>query len=215
MTDSNYLFLVRHGETDWNAPPKRFQGKRDVPLNNQGLRQAECLSLFFKEENIAVLYSSPLHRAYQTAEIISRFHNVNIELDERLVEMDFGVWEGMSVDKIQRENPEMWVLWNDNPQSLSLDTSENLSQLVDRSMAAIRRINEQPGRKKIIVTHGAFLRAAMLGFTGRTLSQFNKIEQANASINVIAFTPEPVVIMENYTGHLDLKLKGGCNGTCA
>ena len=196
------VFLVRHGETDWNRAPKRLQGKKDISLNQNGLSQAKCLSEFFKEEDIAVIYSSPLQRAYQTAEIINRFHNLSITWDEQLVEMDFGIWEGEIVTRIQHDQPHLWEQWKENPQELKLPHAESLVKLVNRSMEAVRRVSAIAGRKKIIVTHGAFLRAAMLGFSGRPLSSFNKYEQDNASINIIAFTPEVEVVKENYTVHL-------------
>lgn len=198
------VFLVRHGETDWNRAPKRLQGKRDIPLNQNGLSQAKCLSEFFKEEDIAAVYSSPLQRAYQTAEIINRFHNLSIIMEEQLVEMEFGIWEGEIVTRIQHDQPHLWEQWKENPQELKLPRAESLLKLVNRSMEAVRRVSAMLGRKKIIVTHGAFLRAAMLGFSGRPLSSFNKYEQGNASINIIVFTPQADVISENYTEHLML-----------
>jgi len=105
------LFLVRHGETDWNRNHKRLQGRKNIPLNAKGIDQAECLAEFFKDIEISASFSSPLSRAYQTANIINRFHNLPIEQDEQLIEMDFGIWEGKTVAEIKRECPTLWDCW--------------------------------------------------------------------------------------------------------
>jgi broad specificity phosphatase PhoE len=186
------LFLVRHGETDWNRNPKRLQGRKNIPLNAKGIDQAECLAEFFKDIEISTIFSSPLSRAYQTANIINRFHNLPIEQDEQLIEMDFGIWEC----------PTLWNCWKEQPEKVKILHAETLTNLIARLLKVIQRINALPGGKKLIITHGAFLRATMIVFSDRPLSSFNKIKQNNGSINAIADLEKLKIIKENYTKHL-------------
>ena len=85
------LYIVRHGETDWNKN-KMMQGNTDVPLNQNGINQALNISKFLEDKTIDVCYSSPLSRAYETAKLIT--NNGNIIIDKRLEERELGEFEG-------------------------------------------------------------------------------------------------------------------------
>ena len=76
------IFLVRHGETDWNQT-HRFQGRIDVPLNREGKNQARALALTLKDEPLDAIYASPLARAIQTARVIKEFHPSTPLFEER------------------------------------------------------------------------------------------------------------------------------------
>ncbi|HHT21098.1 MAG TPA: histidine phosphatase family protein [Tissierellia bacterium] len=94
------LLFVRHGQTDNNAK-RLIQGKNDVALNANGLAQAEAIAEVLSKESFSVIISSPLKRAYQTAMIIARRVGRPIEVDERLVERDFGLLQDQSYDKLR------------------------------------------------------------------------------------------------------------------
>ena len=82
------IFLVRHGETEWNRI-NRFQGISDIPLNTKGKAQVEALAQALKDETIDVVYSSPLIRARETAKAIRHFHLSSLYFEEEgLKEMD-------------------------------------------------------------------------------------------------------------------------------
>lgn len=88
------ILLVRHGQTEWNLL-KKVQGKADVELNEQGIKQAEETRNSLKNEKIDLILCSPLKRAMQTAEIIKQGRNIKMIIDERISERDFGEFEGM------------------------------------------------------------------------------------------------------------------------
>ena len=106
------LYFVRHGETEWNVK-KKIQGKTDIPLNENGIRQAKELACQLVEEDISVkhVYHSPQLRAAETARIAAEaLHATCIPLDG-LVEMNLGSWEGSNWRVIERENSPEYQEW--------------------------------------------------------------------------------------------------------
>ena len=92
------LYIIRHGETDWNKE-KRLQGRSDTELNEYGIELAEITGEALKDVHFDCIYSSPLKRAYKTAEIIRGQRNLEIITDERLREISFGVVEGVPMSE--------------------------------------------------------------------------------------------------------------------
>ena len=109
------LYFVRHGETEWNVK-KKIQGKTDIPLNENGIRQAKELACQLVEEDISVkhVYHSPQLRAAETARIAAEaLHATCIPLDG-LVEMNLGSWEGSNWRVIERENSPEYIMKREN-----------------------------------------------------------------------------------------------------
>ncbi len=106
------LFLVRHGQTDFNAT-RRFQGQIDVPLNETGLQQAGSIAAYLAAtESIDRIVASDLTRARQTAEAIGEASGVAVEFDPRLREITVGEWEGLSREDIAAQWPDLLEAWN-------------------------------------------------------------------------------------------------------
>lgn len=92
------IYLIRHGETDWNLEGK-LQGREDIPLNDNGIQQAKICGQAFKEREIKVILTSPLIRAKKTAEIIAEMAGINqVIVEEGLIERDFGILAGVRYD---------------------------------------------------------------------------------------------------------------------
>ena len=100
------IYLVRHGQTDWNYQ-KKIQGQQDVDINEQGIRQAEKLAEILKNVPFEYAVCSPLTRAHHTAEILLKYHSVPLSYDERLKEIYLGEWEGKTHKEVmtQEKNP--------------------------------------------------------------------------------------------------------------
>ena len=94
------IYVVRHGETDWNAL-NMVLGRTDMPLNAKGMEQAKEIARSLKDIKIDVFLCSPLCRARQTADAISSETGIGYKIDDRLIEQDFGRFEG--VDRSDRE----------------------------------------------------------------------------------------------------------------
>ena len=106
------LYITRHGKTKWNIEG-RFQGVKDSPLVESGIRDANDLREYIKDLKFKKIYTSPLGRAKQTAKIVFKDCDLNIIEEKRISEMNFGVFEGMKKDDIDKQYHELYDnLWN-------------------------------------------------------------------------------------------------------
>lgn len=144
------LYIVRHGETDWNKN-KMMQGNTDIPLNQNGISQALSISKLLEDKNIDVCYSSPLTRAYETAKLIT--NNGSIIIDKRLEERDLGEFEGKSCNLYDSH-----YYWNRKINSSSYGV-ESANDLITRVQSFYDELKNKYSEKSIlIVTHGAIVR---------------------------------------------------------
>lgn len=147
------VFLIRHGETDWNVIGK-YQGQADPPLNENGITQSEKLSNQLHKANLDLLISSPLKRAAQTAQILTAKFDVPIIFDERLVEIHQGMWQEKLRYEIKEKYPELFLRWETHPWEVTPPGGENLSQVQMRVYTAINEyVCNFPNRRLGIVTH--------------------------------------------------------------
>lgn len=146
------LYVVRHGQTDWNAR-KVMQGNTDIPLNQVGVEQAMNIQKSLQNEIIDICISSPLMRAHETASIICN-NKVNIEIDERLEERELGELEGKTVDLYNSE-----LYWNYDLNSNDQGV-ERVQDLLARVTAFYNDlIKKHSNETVLIVAHGAVVRA--------------------------------------------------------
>ena len=92
------LYIIRHGETEWNVL-KRFQGRSDIPLNDEGRRLARITAEALREVPFSRIYTSPLKRAYETAMIIKADRDIPVIEEPRIIEIGFGEYEGLCCGK--------------------------------------------------------------------------------------------------------------------
>ena len=152
------ILLARHGETDWNREG-RFQGWADPPLNATGRAQAVDLSVQLMAEELAAVYSSPLRRAYETAEVVAASRGLEPVTVDALREVDVGSWSGLSRAEIEQRFPEQYARWLDYGQGW--EDGETYEQMVDRVVGALQELAEaRNGERILAVTHGGPMRAA-------------------------------------------------------
>ena len=152
------ILLARHGETDWNREG-RFQGWADPPLNATGRAQAVDLSVQLMAEELAAVYSSPLRRAYETAEVVAASRGLEPVTVDALREVDVGSWSGLSRAEIEQRFPEQYARWLDYGQGW--EDGETYEQMVDRVVEALQKLAEaRDGERILAVTHGGPMRAA-------------------------------------------------------
>lgn len=156
------LFLVRHGQTQWNAS-QRYQGHTDVPLNDVGRQQARSVADYlYANEPVEAVYCSDLQRARETASIIaSRYGLVPIP-DPRLREFCFGVWEGLTFSEIYARYREDYDQWYNNPHHFTVPGGECFQHVVERSHQAVHEIISRHQDSTLIVTHGGVIKAILL-----------------------------------------------------
>ena len=159
------IYLTRHGQTLWNIE-KRLQGRGKSPLTEDGIERAKELRDRIKGMNIDVIYSSPIERALNTANIIKGDKNIEVITDDGLMEMCFGDYEGRRTDEVMKENPswDIGLIMKGNT-ILSAPNGENLAEVRDRvSKTMDRIIEENRGKTILIVAHGITLKALMYYF---------------------------------------------------
>lgn len=179
------IFLVRHGESQWNVL-KKIQGQQDVPLTNRGIKQANLIGNRLVHERIDRIYSSDLKRAYDTAEIIGKRLSLNVIPTKEFREIDFGIWEGMSNDKMHIEYYNELCLWRKEPERLKVEGAESLRELQLRAMAAVNKIiNNEVGDNILIVSHSATLKTIILGLLNMDLAYFKNLTLGNVSLSIV------------------------------
>lgn len=152
------LYIIRHCQSAGNAGG-RFQGRFDGPVNEQGEKQLELLSLRFRNERLDAIYSSPLIRAYRTAQAVNKFHGLPIRKEDGLLEMDVGEIQNKTLSEIREEYPQLAHNWDQAPDLCAFPGGETMAQVYDRVGQAIRRIvEENPGKVVAVVTHGGVIR---------------------------------------------------------
>ena len=129
--------LVRHGQTDWNRV-ERFHGRADVPLNASGLSQAEATARrVAREWRPVAIYASPLSRAFATAEQIGRQTHLAVTRLDGVIDIDYGVWEGLTPDEVFGRWPDLLYAWYNAPHTAQPPGGESLAALRERAMQSI------------------------------------------------------------------------------
>jgi len=147
------LILIRHGETDWNVEG-RYQGQADPPLNARGRAQARRLAEELRGVGLNVLYSSPLRRALQTAQVIAETLGLPLHIEPRLMEIHQGDWEGRLRSEIAARYPNLFHRWETEPWEVIPPGGESLAQVQARVYAALDEILARHPRQCVgLVTH--------------------------------------------------------------
>jgi len=146
------LILVRHGETLSNRE-NRVQGITDTELSDYGRMQVEKLAESLRSEPIDGIISSPLKRAYQTAQAICKFHKASIEVESRLQEMNHGDFENVSIAELREKHLPFLKQWFSDPASVAMPNGESLYDLQMRAWSAIEKIIGN-SNNTLVVSHG-------------------------------------------------------------
>ena len=179
------LFLVRHGETDWNVA-KRYLGQRDLPLNSRGHRQAEHLAQELREIEFLRCYSSDLARAKQTASAIIMERDLAITLEAALREASFGTWEGLTYAEVCRQYPLEAAAWVDSQGLTQPGGGESLGDLEERLVNWLEDLYaEDPEGNILVVTHGGPLRVLLCLLLGLPVIKHWKFSVGPATLAVL------------------------------
>lgn len=182
------IYLVRHGQTDWNYQ-KKIQGQQDVDINEQGIRQAEKLAEILKNVPFEYAVCSPLTRAHHTAEILLKYHSVPLSYDERLKEIYLGKWEGKTHKEVmtQEKNP-VWQYFH-CPENYHPDGDmESLEKLYRRGEAFVREVLfplEDHYETILVVAHGGLIRTILNPIVGYSVHDFWKLTLENCSTEIL------------------------------
>jgi uncharacterized phosphatase len=165
--------IIRHGETDWNSSG-RLQGTEDIELNGLGRQQALQASRYFETDEWEVMVSSPLKRAYETAQIIASWVKIPIiHVVDEMIERSYGSAEGLLYEERHIRFPN------------GIPDQEGFENLCKRGMAGLTKIaNDFSGKKIIVVSHGGLINAILYTISGGAFGSF-KTRLRNGCINKI------------------------------
>lgn len=175
------LYLIRHARSIWNAEG-RWQGQADPPLDAIGLKQAHALAERLQDEALAAVYSSPLARARQTAEIIAQACHTPLILDDRLKERDIGAWAGLTLEEVKARYPDVYKPgWHIN----GPPGGETQASLTARAAAVFADIvAAHPDTTVAVVSHGGTLNAYLAHLFGTQRGAFAFDNAAYARVHI-------------------------------
>jgi len=197
------IYLVRHGQTAWNKE-EIFRGRTDVPLDETGLKQAELVGQYFKGIEIHGIFSSPLSRAWQTAEKVAEFQNLKVQPLSGILDMSFGNWEGRPHQEIRESDSKTYRQWVETPHLVRLPGGEGLDDVRARATAALENlIRNYPGKTVVLVTHRVICKVLICAILGLDNSHFWQITQDTTAINLIQYRKGKYILsLMNETCHL-------------
>lgn len=201
---STKLYLIRHGETEWNCLGK-YQGSSDMNLSKRGILQARYLHKRLHGKYDCI-YTSPMKRAFQTAEIIAGDEKDKLKIENDLREIDYGEWEGLTADEILKKYPDEYNKWKTDKIKAPLCGGDlSLKNASIRAKNAILKIaRSNPLKKVLVVAHGGIIRAGLIGIFEFDMSLYHKIVLANTAISEVDFDNNlrPIIVSLNDTKHL-------------
>jgi broad specificity phosphatase PhoE len=178
------IYLIRHGETEW-AKSGQHTGLTDIPLTEAGREQAGFLSPIFDDLKFAVILSSPLQRALETANLAGL--SPKLVVDKELVEWDYGDYEGLTTKQIRDRVPG-WSIWTHLcPNG---ETIDQISQRADRVVARVRSV----AGNVAIFSHGHFLRVLVCRWLGLSADQGRHFLLGTSTLSILGYENETPVI---------------------
>ncbi|SMG12213.1 histidine phosphatase family protein [Sphingobacterium psychroaquaticum] len=180
------ICLLRHGETAYNADGNKYCGRTDIPLNDSGLLQAGRMNKVLQDYHFDHVYSSPLQRAVRTAEIASG-RPQEVTSDARLIEVDFGLWEGQRAHDFIHDDPEAWANWLADPTNFPAGrTGERGQQVLDRLDSFYTElVAKHDGQTILVVAHNGVNRLFLAHQLGMPLKNYRMLVQENSALTLI------------------------------
>jgi len=201
-----YIYLIRHGETEWNKI-HRFQGyNKDIELNDAGRRQARMLQQAMADISFDRIVASDLLRARETAEILNESHGLKIELDSGLREMNFGCWEGLNFEQVKEMYPKEAEIWQTEPEALKIPGGETFEELFDRVWHRfVYWTHKQDYQNLAIVCHGGTCAALITGVLNAPIGAMWQYLQGNTAVNIVEMDQPGQYILKGYNdkSHLE------------
>jgi probable phosphoglycerate mutase len=174
--------LLRHGERqESRVLVGRLPG---IALSPRGRAEIAAVAERLADSDIAALYSSPLERTRETAEIVAARLGLTVALHDELIELDFGEWTGATFDAI-RADPR-WPAWANHRSLATIPGGESMRQVQRRAVEALFEIGEaHTDASVVLVSHGDVIRAMLVFALGMPLDFYGRIEVAQGSLSTV------------------------------
>jgi broad specificity phosphatase PhoE len=197
------IYLARHGQTEWNTQLV-FRGRKDIPLNEMGHKQARALAGTLKDRNINAIYTSPLRRAVETAQPIATLLALEVVPVPGFIDVNYGEWEGVSHQEIKRRCAHQYAQWEQRPELVQFPQGETLDEVKERAFGALTDIvRVNPAGSVLIIAHRVINKVLLCTLLGLSTAHFWEIRQDTGCINVMEYSPDRFVLCAmNDTCHL-------------
>ena len=196
------LILARHGETMWNVG-KVFRGRADVNLNEVGIKQAELLGKHLCNWELEAIYSSPVKRALDTANIVARCVEVAVCIAEGLTDFDFGEWQSLSEQEVKRLYPDILNEWQSSPHKVRMPGGENLDDVTKRTAEVVDEVLSRHHGNVLLVSHRVVFKVLICSLLGLDNSHFWNISQDVCGLTIFDYVDGRFVLnRHNDTSHL-------------
>ena len=198
------LWLVRHGQTAWNASGLCL-GRTDLNLNQYGVKMVKALKKHIDIVACDAVYSSPTKRALETARILTTGYSKPIQMSKDLQEVDFGVWEGQTWENITGHREKEWDMWRQDPVHSAPHGGESLEAVAMRMMHFYRTLLENhEGQTILIVGHGGCLNIFLCTLLQVPLNYLWTFRLNPASFSEIVVRPQgPMLVSLNIIAPLE------------
>lgn len=200
------LLIVRHGQTAWNKD-LHFRGRADLVLNETGLQQAEAIGRRIAAEfQPAVVLSSPLQRARQTAEVIARNLNLTVQPESKLVDIDYGEFTGLSPAEAEAKFQEFYRAWLNVPHIVRFPHGESLDDVRSRLTDLVRQATElYPNQQVVLVSHQIVCQVFLCALLGIHNGHFSHFRIDTGSLTVFELDQgRATLVTANDTAHLKI-----------
>lgn len=169
------LIIVRHGETVWHAE-NRYAGSTDIAMTDRGHQQAAELADWAKSAGLSAIWASDLRRARETAAPASRATGLEVRIDPRLRELDFGSGEGLTSAEMNVRMPEAWQRFRTDPVVHHLPDGEKPHAAIQRAIMSLREISaEFPSGRVLVTAHNTLLRLVVCHILGVSPSRYREL----------------------------------------
>ena len=199
-----HIYLIRHGEAEGNIY-RRAQGRYDGRITKRGLRQVDALAERFRGIHLDALYSSDLSRTRSTAEAITRYHELPLNIEPGLREMAMGAWEDVPWGNLLHDFPQEMAFFNNDPARWTVSGGESFAALRRRMRAVITALAQKhPGQTLACVSHGMIIRALVSELLGVNSEEIHQVPHGdNTSVTLLEVEGETLrVVYYNDNSHL-------------
>lgn len=180
------VYLVRHCKPNLPSDSSICIGITDIPLSEEGFEQAEKLKRYFSDKNIKAIYSSPLIRAKETAEIIAN-NKIKVEIRNDFSELNMGKWDGMTFEEIKQKYPDEYIERGNDFENYIVEGGESMSMCRDRALAQLWNIINNSTDNIIIVAHAGVNRLILSELLGISIKESFSFRQEYGSVNKLKY----------------------------
>jgi phosphoserine phosphatase len=199
------VLLVRHGHVEGIDPP-RFRGHQDVPLTEEGRRQARAAAACIAARwHPSIVYLSPLKRCVQTGSDIAAACAVRAVVVEGLNDLDYGAWQWMTHEEVRGRWPQLLERWFAAPQLVRFPGGESLQDLIARTADVLRMVLERHAHDTVVlVGHDSGIRTLLLQMLDQPISAYWRLAPQPASVSEVEISAGEVRVLGiNETRHLE------------